>query len=544
MQTPFIYKNILSQPKPYRISSSHSNPQYPPHPSPFEDALSNCLTAKNMIESRLQKLQSQRTNLSSLQSNYALYKDAYPSITNLRTLANAKGHLANPSIYNSQFMDPIYYPIEMPVSAEPVTLPKVEMGMPMKATNQNGMGIEDLLALLAIMRRKRKVYIPQPQQQPIIKIEPPRFPTPKPLPVPRQKTIIPQVKRPPSNDGKIKRDWWQLCIDFIHVYTFFSTARKYAKFAKVRDNLIQQKANSIKQEMPILKEWIQKITKPLWDELKVIKDLNVSFKNIDNDLKIEKQAQIIMTLLRKGLEGIVKNGSEAKALPSRIREILYNYIKIGAYYPQNFLTTFEINRLGFDFYGGLGVYVKKTQSFEQSGMIITNLLLRQVLVRIVLLNVKENFMEFRNYPYIEITTKYIGSVLHYIMRDTFKNNPVMNRELLSLFNYYRNYHIYNSELEKQKDVYSNNLKFLDNDDFEKFLIPEKDISKMWKFEKESITNFSDYLLKWAVKIAGEIKRGHKDANKKMPYLDQKLNRPPKKTAQVIELDDDEEEQQQ
>ena len=30
----------------------------------------------------------------------------------------------------------------------------------------------------------------------------------------------------------------------------------------------------------------------------------------------------------------------------------------------------------------------------------------------------------------------------------------------------------------------------------------------------------------------------------MPYLDQKLNRPPKKTAQVIELDDDEEEQQQ
>ena len=42
-------------------------------------------------------------------------------------LAHAKQHLQNPNLYSQQFIDPIYYPLEMPVNAEPMSLPKIEL---------------------------------------------------------------------------------------------------------------------------------------------------------------------------------------------------------------------------------------------------------------------------------------------------------------------------------------------------------------------------------------------------------------------------------
>jgi succinate dehydrogenase/fumarate reductase flavoprotein subunit len=33
----------------------------------------------------------------------------------------------------------------------------------------------------------------------------------------------------------------------------------------------------------------------------------------------------------------------------------------------------------------------------------------------------------------------------------------MTKEILALYNYYRNYHIYNSEIEKETDYFNNNI---------------------------------------------------------------------------------------
>ena len=156
-------------------------PKTPYQDEKYRQAYDNCNQAKGLIQTRLNKLIYEKKMLGEMKQNFNPYNADYESIYKLRTLGNAKGKLGNPHLYNNQFMDPIYYPLEMPICAEPVTLPKIEIGHPMNKQKccNHGLGIEDLLALFS------QLNVPEP---PVIYQPPPQIPQIiPPYPAKRQK---------------------------------------------------------------------------------------------------------------------------------------------------------------------------------------------------------------------------------------------------------------------------------------------------------------------------------------------------------------------
>ena len=506
-------------------------PKTPYQDEKYRQAYDNCNQAKGLIQTRLNKLMYEKKMLGEMKEKFNPYSADYESIYKLRTLGNAKGKLGNPHLYNNQFMDPIYYPLEMPICAEPVTLPKIEIGHPMNKQKccNHGLGLEDLLALLS------QLNVPEP---PVV-YQPPPMPIQIPQPYPIKKkgkkkkvevkknTKIPDNIKPPLPDKRgNKRDWWRLCRDWVNVYNFFSTGRKYSEFAKVRDNLINNKTKSLGQDIGVLKEWVISITQGFWDEFKVFTDLNVSFKNIDSKLKITKESQKIIAMIRKFLESLISNSTKLQEVPERVQQIIYSYIKDKGYFPKQYLSTYQINRVDYNFYGS----TKKVKE-DQVGMLVAFLIISVITVQQILLHMKENFVEFRNYPNIDITAKYVGSIMHYLTRDTFKNNPTMLKDVLALMNYYRNYHIYNKAIESQDDIFNNNMVFRDEDEFADLLIPESSITEFWTINSEFVTTFKEYVYSWATRLGKLIRLKYQKSDPNLAPR-KRLERPQDKTATV------------
>ena len=189
----------FTQPPPYNL------PQTPKPPTfRFQDAYNQITQTRSLIQSRLNKLNNEKNLYSNFKQSFNPYNPDLQSIYNLRTLSNAKGQLANPSLYSHQFMDPIYYPLEMPISAEPVTLPKIEMGHPLNNKKHRcGLGIEDLISLLALFKKNEPKPVPQPviQQPPIV------YPPVKYYPPPYEPEIKSKKKKkiPIIPDNTIKQ---------------------------------------------------------------------------------------------------------------------------------------------------------------------------------------------------------------------------------------------------------------------------------------------------------------------------------------------------
>lgn len=499
--------------------------------------------AKTLINDRLSKLSKEKDILNSAKNMYNAYDGDINTLINLRTMAYNKGQLANPNLYSYQFMDPIYYPLEMPISAEPISLPKIEMGHPMNLKNKrDGMGIEDLLALLALLKRRKKekqsVLIPPI----IIKNEGGGgggYPYPNNFGVRHKVTVPKSIFTYKTGKGKgIKRDWWQLARDFCHIYCFTRSADKYAKFGKVRNNIISQRSKDVSQEILVLKDWIKSLEIPLWEELKVFEDLNLEFKNIDSTTKIRKQSQKIIVLIKKFLENLISKSTKTPDIPERVQQIIYNFIKDKAYFPRKFLTTYQINRLNFHYYGST-----KELNEEQRAMMIATLLISEISVLQILLNIKANFVEFRNYPNIELSCKYLASILHYLVKRTFLVHPEMNRETISLLDYYRNYHLYNALLEKQTDIYNKDVNVLDDDEISVFLIPEDQISEFWNINAEAVSMFQNYIYNWAYRLAKGIRQKFRPLDKNLIDKTKHLPVPPDKTAthryEVYGIEDEE-----
>ena len=518
-------------------SNLNSMVKLPPIPStPLQDnkykqAYENCNQAKSLIQARLNKLMYEKKVLGEMKQNFNPYSADYESIYKLRTLGNAKGKLGNPHLYNNQFMDPIYYPLEMPICAEPVTLPKIEIGHPMgnKKCCNNGLGIEDLLALFSQLNQPEPQIIYQPPPQ--YPVQPPPARTPKKkkrkFEDMNKKVKIPEnpKKEEPKKNG-LKRDWWRLCRDFCNVYAFFSTGRKYSEFAKVRDNLISNKTKSMVQDINVLKEWVISITQSFWDEFKVFNDLNVSFKNIDSKLKITRESQKIIAMIRKYLEALISNSTKLADIPERVQQIIYSYIKDKGYFPKKYLSTYQINRVDYNFYGGT-----KNLKDDQVGMLVAFLIISGVTVQQVLLHMKDNFVEFRNYPNIDISAKYIGSIMHYLTRDTFNNNPTMLKDILALMNYYRNYHIYNKAVESQDDIFNNNMAFRDEDEFADYLVQESSITEFWNLNPQFVETFKNYVYSWACRLGRLIRLKFQKTDPNLQPR-KRLERPQDKTATV------------
>ena len=531
------YQNISQKNKNNNLNDSKFSlnglppiPKTPYQEEKYRQAYDNCNQAKGLIQTRLNKLMYEKKMLGEMKQNFNPYSADYESIYKLRTLGNAKGKLGNPHLYNNQFMDPIYYPLEMPICAEPVTLPKIEIGHPMNKQKccNHGLGIEDLLALFSQLNVPEPpvVYQPPPQIPQIIPPYPVRRQKKKKKIEVKKKTDIPEKKPQPEPKRGLKRDWWKLCRDWVLVYTYFSTGRKYSNFAKVRNNFIANKTKSLQQDLAVLKEWVISITTGFWEEFKVFHDLNVSFKNIDSKLKITRESQKIIAMIRKYLESLISNSTKLQDVPERIQLILYSYIKDKAYFPKNYLSTYQINRVDYYFYGST-----KNVKLDQVGMLVAFLIISVVTVQQILLHMKENFVEFKNYPNIDITAKYVGSILHYLVRDTFNNNPTMLKEILALMNFYRNYHIYNKAVESQDDIFNNNMAFKDEDEFADFLVPESSITEFWNLNAEFVQTFKQYVYSWATRLGKLIRLKYQKSDPNLAPR-KRLERPQDKTATV------------
>ena len=166
----------------YNINYNNELPPIPRTPinqnDKYKQAYDNCNQAKGLIQTRLNKLNYEKKLLGEMKQNYNPYNADYESLYKLKTSGNAKGKLSNPHLYSNQFMDPIYYPLEMPITGEPISLPRIEIGTSMR--NKSccpGLGIEQLLAILAAFKKRRPV-----QQQPVYQ-PPPRIIMPTPEPV-------------------------------------------------------------------------------------------------------------------------------------------------------------------------------------------------------------------------------------------------------------------------------------------------------------------------------------------------------------------------
>ena len=125
-------------------------------------------------------------------------------------------------------------------------------------------------------------------------------------------------------------------------------------------------------------------------------------------------------MIRKYLESLIANSTKLIDIPERVQSILYSYIRDKGYFPKNYLSTYQINRIDYNFYGGT-----KNLQGDQVGMLLAMLIISGITVQQILLHMKDCFVDFKNYPNIEISAKFIGSIMHYLVRDTFNNDPTM-----------------------------------------------------------------------------------------------------------------------
>ena len=142
---------------------------------------------------------------------------------------------------------------------------------------------------------------------------------------------------------------------------------------------------------------------------------------------------------------------------------------------------------------------------------------------------------------VETSAKYVGSIIHYLTRDTFMSNPQVVKSCLGLFNYYRNYHIYSSQIEKQEDSFRGmlTLEGTENDDeYAEFLVPEETITQFWNMNPAFVETYSKFIFSWAKKLAKIIKLKY-SRNDRNLLPRKRLARPPNKTIKRRESSDEE-----
>lgn len=185
---------------------------------------------------------------------------------------------------------------------------------------------------------------------------------------------------------------------------------------------------------------------------------------------------------------------------------------------------------------------------DQAGMLLALLIISGITVQQIMLHMKDCFVEFKNYPNIEISAKFIGSIMHYLTRDTFHSDPTMLKDVLALMNYYRNYHIYNKEVEVQNDIFKSNMDFRDIDEFADYLVPESTITEFWNLNPQFVDLFKNYVYSWATRLAKLIRLKYEKTDPNL-LPRRGLEKPQPKTANVqtekkIKEEDNEEENEE
>ena len=460
------------------------------------------------LESRMAKLKKEKELISNSKATLPdIIRAENKAIEqNQSVLNDISNSMMNQQFYTRGKLDNIYYPLTMPFHAEPFQLPKIELGQPLyeEQPEEEGLSLPELMAMLGMMREEKK---PDPL--------PPKKKKKKPIfkEVEEKKEFMQDLNKMKDKKNLFthyenKKDWWRYVRAATHLVKWFKLAKKYTDFGKVRNAYIQDAGSKVAADIDTLRAWVIAMAKPFFEELKVDSTLNLAFTNYSGKFKIEEQSQKIQFLFKILFNNIMNKASSLKKIPPKIIDILYRYIKPGAYYPKKFLSTFEINRIDFDFNGRL-----KSNTEDVRGMLLALLVFSRVLVQQILMHIKQNFADFKSYRHIEVTAKMLGSIIHFIMIDIYKNSPPLVKDIISQFNYYRNYHIPNAELERNIDITENKMAFQDVDELSKNLFQEENINKFFNRNAKIVSGIKGFVKKWANGLAHAIIQSKPENNK-------------------------------
>ena len=542
--------NYLSLPysNNQRYSPLNQSNTYSNYPSEISNNFNhNNQLVNSMINTRLSKLNYEKDILNTMQNRNPYYpptpytyNNPYPNLNhnhssslNYSNLANfGQNIMGSPSPhYIVDFTIPIPHPLEFPKMCSPVAPPRYDTGGPLQGKHccHKNNALDILLLLTQIGQIPPKKKTPPESKSSTPKKKKKKIGGKKKIIEKKVEHKIPEVKKKENPRRTIGRDWWKLCRNFVNLYLFWGTAYKYSIFyKKMRENSIEERTKSIVQEIAILKDWLIAIEEPFWNEFKIFDDLNVAFKNSDAKNKIKKQSQKIIAIIKKFMENLISRSSKLSDIPTKVQKILYEFIKPRAYFPKKYLSTYQVNRIDFEFYGGARLI-----TVPQGGMIISYLLICGICVQQILLHMRDVFIEFTKFPYIEISGKYIGSIMHYLTRDTFMYDPGLIQDIFALFNFYRNYHVYNEQIEKQHDIFSGQLILQDTeneDEYSEYLIDENDISEFWNLNPKFVETYKNFIYAWSCKLSKALKlKYEKEFPNPLPR--KKLDRPPIKAVE-------------
>jgi hypothetical protein len=256
-------------------------------------------------------------------------------------------------------------------------------------------------------------------------------------------------------------------------------------------------------EVYVLRNWMLDIQGKYWKSFTKLKKFNRTFTEFDDKDKIMNDSKILNKLINIYFSNLKNQTNDMEQIPEEVQKIIYRFIKKKTYFPNNYLTLFEINRLNFDFYGSC-----LNNSLEQSAMILSYLLISSITVQQIFLNIKFIFKQLEAYDNISLWAKYLGSIMYYLSRKTFINKlKINNYNYLNLFNYYRCYHIRNEIIDKENNIEillgikASNANQKNNKEIcSKFLIDKKIIDNYLENNSETVETFSNILFEWSMNL--------------------------------------------
>ena len=296
-----------------------------------------------------------------------------------------------------------------------------------------------------------------------------------------------------------KEDWLNLFKQFVNLYIFWSSARKYSIKIQKRKSAILSRTKHIVNDITILKDWFISIQESFFNEFRYYEQFNYKLNIQSQGEKkqiIKKQVLNIIEIFIENLE------SSLDDLPLEVQAVLKEYIKQKCYFPRKYLSKFQINRIDFNFYGGT-----VNLNTCQSAMILSYLIINGVNVQQILLHIRDVFTEYSECFEIDGAAKNIGSVLHYLVRDVFKKKQKKINDILALFNYYRNYHLYNEQIEKFKDKINKKINIEENeneDEYSESLLSYREVQDFFNENSKYIDKFKEGIYNWSIELVKKI----------------------------------------
>jgi len=291
-----------------------------------------------------------------------------------------------------------------------------------------------------------------------------------------------------------KEDWVKLFKQFVNLYVFWSSIRKYSiKNSQIRKKEILSRTNHIVKDIAILKDWVISIEESFFNEFANYEKFNYKLNN-----KGEKKQ--ILNIIKMFIENLK---SSLDDLPDKVQSVLIEYIKQKCYFPRKYLSKFQIYRIDFNFYGAT-----KNLSLCQSAMILSFLIINGVSVQQILLHIRDVFTEYSYYYELDKIVKTVGSILHYLVRDIFKKKQKKMNDILAIFNYYRNYHLYNAKIEQLKDRINEKINIEENeneDEYSGSLLSYREVEDFFNQNSKHINEFKEDIYNWSIELAQKLR---------------------------------------